>query len=164
MTICRRCRKPLHPGSRYAIIGIGPECLRKENAESIAKFMKEMNLEIEKEDLDYAHDLNAANDVEVENRSLLFELIRKSPNVKLELEKCTKKTVFISDLSRLDNFDDQIFKKNKESERVEIFINVFSTENEDVALELSKRNSGRGNEKIRKMGLKKFKESEEGNL
>jgi hypothetical protein len=157
MSICKKCRKPLHPLSRYAAIGIGPCCLRGENIE-VPAFLKEMNIDVSDKDWEYANDLNAANDIEIENKKAISRFITVTPNISEMLSKVSNSKVFIPKLELIRHFDVKFDKSMTSKTRGELLLDVAVSEGEDTALAISKERSGRANEMIRKFGLKKYKE------
>ena len=158
MTICKKCRKPLHPLSRYALIGIGPECLRKENDEELKIFLKEMNIKVSEEDMEYANDLNNANDIEEKGKRNLLKIIRDTPKIKDLLDKSSNSTVSTMEIARLDQFDENFNGLASIGETTESLVGALNEEGEDKVLEMSRRSAGRRNQELRKFGLKKYKE------
>lgn len=160
MANCRKCSRPIHPFSRYAAIGIGPECLRKENDKNIKKFMDEMNLSIDDKDLEYTRDLIAANDVEVEDKKTMMRLVNKNSDIKEMLKKVAGKSFYIPEMTRINQFDEMFVMDLSFKKVADITINIADSDGDEVALEMSRRRNGRSNEEIRKMGIKKFIEKE----
>ena len=81
MINCKKCGKPLHPLSRYASIGIGPECLKSTNPD-LNGFLKEMNIRVEKEDSEHANDLLKAFKIESDNRQWIHKVLNEIPEAK----------------------------------------------------------------------------------
>lgn len=160
MPICKKCRRPLHPLSRYAAMGIGEECLRNSNDE-VDGFLEEMNLEVPLTDREYANDLNTINDTEISNDKKTMEMLKTLPDTKLILDKMAQSKFFIADENEVDRYDDKFEKPMGSQDRAALYMSIVKQSGVDIALDISKNRSGISNEKIRKLGFKKWKAQKE---